>query len=482
MAKRLTAFIFILVLPPIILHYYGAANAAAKAVFISTILLWILEIIPLAATGILIPILISIYGIFEPKDAFSSFGSDILFLFLGCFLMTRAMQKHGLDKRMAYFLLSTRLGESSPAIMIAGVASFCWFLSMWVSNTATAAIMTPICIGIINSLRGEFKNENELKNMSLRLLLCCAFAASIGGLVTPVGSPPNLIAIDLLQQKGISISFLKWIIICLPLSICMLLALFVILAWLYPVGKITSTNVAENFKNSLKELGPVKTSEVQVFCIFMLAVCCWILPEFLALAFPQSVLINTIQSRLSLSIGALAPASLLFILPVREKGEVTVNLNWADAAQIEWGTILLFGGGLTIGAMLSSTGLAGEISTSLFQSFGDSPLLFGLFIVSVSLLLSEFASNTAAAAMLIPLILSSPFVGADTMVSFTFACVFGCSFGFMLPVSTPPNAIIYSSGYVPARQLMKAGVSFDVCGIILGFLFAIILWPKLGLF
>lgn len=414
-----------------------------------------------------------------PKNVFLAFGTDILFLFLGCFILAKAMQKHGWDKRMAYFILSRRVGSGNTEQLIIIVALFCWVLSMWISNTATCAMMVPVCLGMISTLSPQFKSESEGQNFTERLLIVCAFASSIGGIATPVGTPPNLIALQFLRDKGIEISFLEWTLMAIPLSLAMLVVL-IITTRLFLKGPVLSLkDVRTEFQLKLKNSGRPTTAEIQVAVVFTLMVILWIFPDILAIVIPNSTFAAKFKDLFSLSTVAILCSSLLFILPSTVAGRSETNLVWSDLQNIDWGTILLFGGGLTIGAMLDQTGMASELAAIIFGG-NISLFLTGVIAIIFAILMSEFASNTASAAIIVPIVLAvivnepefatiAPSI--EPIKPIIMAVAFGASFGFMLPVSTPPNAIIFGTGQIRLSSLIRCGVIFDLSGLGL-----IILW------
>lgn len=456
----------ILVVPAVVAAFSGYEHASVVAVFVSIVSLWFTEALPLAVTGLLVPILIALYSLMPAKEAFASFGSDILFLFIGCFLLARAMQKHGWDKRMAYWVLSSRIASQSSEMLLLVVSLIAWILSMWVSNTATCAMLAPICLGIISVFVPRFKTERDAHHFATRILLSCAFGSTMGGLATPVGTPPNLLAIEFLRDAGMNVSFVQWMFIGLPVSLAMLGALHLLLRLLFPIGDFETSGLRDYFTDKLSELGPLKREEIQVAGVFSLAVLLWVLPGVATNIFGEEAYLVELLKPFSLSVVGIGAALLLFFLPDCD-GEP--NLNWGDAKHIEWGTVLLFGGGISLGNLLNSSGLAGEVGAMLFSS-EFSPLLLVALAAVTSLLMSEFASNTAAASVVYPILLGSVSglgLPSGSVPLLLMASSFGASFGFMLPVSTPPNAIVYGTGKLKLKDMIKAGVCFDFIGFLI---------------
>lgn len=434
------------------------------ALFISIVALWFTELVPLAVTGILVPTLACCYGITDPKSAFAPFGNQILFLFIGAFFLGKAIQTYRLDKRVAYSILSTKLCSYSLNTLIAIFALICWFLSMWISNTATCVIMTPIALGISEIIGDNFSEEKSHKNFTICILLITAFASSIGGLATPIGTPPNVLAIEYLAELNQTISFLDWMKIGVPISLCMLVALLLILKLKLRFSKIDLSEIRLLFKQKLRELGKISGSEIAVSCCFLMAIVLWILPGVLAQCFPESQSILLINKTLTMGIVALIASIPLFLIPTRD-GETI--LTWEQAQDIDWGTVLLFGGGLCLGNLLSETGLAATLGESMFSSTSSIATATAVAVLS-GIILSEFSSNTAATAILVPIIAATfGTTGDSSIATLIIAAAFGASYGFMLPVSTPPNAIVYGTGKVPLGEMIKAGVIFDFTGFVI---------------
>jgi len=475
----------IIIAPLLITTGLQINNGNMVALFISIVLLWFTELIPLAATGLLVPCLAILYGIATPKTAFGAFGNQILFLFIGAFLIGRAMQKHGWDKRVAYFILSSKVGCQSPSTLATVIALTCWSLSMWISNTATCVIMTPIVLGILVTLKEQFNDDSAFQRYSIRLLLICAFASSIGGLATPVGTPPNLLAIEFLAEQGIHINFLNWMGIGLPISLTMLVILLAFLTLRYPVPQVDLQNIRQQFIKHSRELGKIKKAELQVAFCFLLAMTLWTAPGLIQLAAPDNPVLSVIQQRLPMGGVALLCALILFCLPLETEekinGKQSRNLTWQDAQKIDWGTVLLFGGGLCLGKLLNETGLAKEIGELFFGS-DRSILIAALGAILIAILFSEFSSNTASASILIPIIIGTfNTEGTEVLTQLVLATAFGASYGFMLPVSTPPNAVVYGTGKIPLQQMIRTGVIFDLSGYLIIAFFVIWALPAVGI-
>lgn len=390
----------------------------ALSLTVFTISLWITEALPLPVTALLVPVLATLLGILTPEKAASSFGNDIIFLFIGVFFISKAASLSGLTQRIANSLL--RLPTRSTPIFIFAILFTTWAMSMFFSNTATVALMLPIILGLSN----EFKDENLTK----RLLIGASFAASFGGMATPVGTPPNAIAVGFLESKGIAINFLDWVLVGLPFSLLMFIVSYIALCLFFPLKAETCLISKQETKTI-----PVKFEEKVAIFSLLIALTLWLLPSFTNLKIPLG----------TAAILAVVPLFLLRTLP------------WDKAKEIDWGTVILFGGGLTLGSVIEVSGITNSLNLGFQSEF-----IMLVVIVGICILLSEVGSNTASAAILIPLFYS---IAPDSTILIALAC----SFGFMLPVSTPPNAIIYGTGQVPLRSMLKTGVIIDFLGVLL---------------
>lgn len=466
------------------------------AILAASAILWMTETLPLPVTALLAAVLCIVFQVAEPKVVLAPFADPIIFLFLGSFMLARAMALHGLDKRIALAFLSNRWIGASPARMLAGLGLITALISMWVSNTATTAMMLPIGVGILHATwEARFTGGNEKIPMSAAnwpfataMMLMIAYAASIGGIGTPVGSPPNLIGLAQIQAgTGIRISFFKWMMLAVPMLAVMGAALFVILFALHPFERGAKQRLAPDairlyIRREREALGPWTVGQANTVIAFAVAVVMWVTPGFMAAYLgdkhPAVAHYNRVIPE---AVAALSAALLLFVLPISlRRGEFT--LTWENAVRIDWGTILLFGGGLCLGGLMERTGVSAAMGTALKNATGGSSIwtLTAVAIV-VGIILSETTSNTAAATVLVPVIVASAKAAGVSAVPPALGAVLGASYGFMLPVSTPPNAIVYGSGLVPIPRMVKAGVIFDLVGGCIIWLGLRALCPLLGL-
>ena len=457
------------------------------AILLLVVVFWISEAIPIPVTALLGPSLCVFVGVGPAREVFSSFASPIIFVFLGGFLLARGMTVNRLDRRIALAILRSALVGRSPGRIRVAVGLTGALLSMWISNTATVAMLFPIVIGISASLEKVYtESEGEARQVSrysTGLMLMTAYACSIGGLATPVGTPPNLIGLEMIETLGgREVSFFEWMRLGLPVSAGMFLLLVVVVGRLYPAPKRTLAGLGPLLRQMGEEIGAWGRAQTFTTIAFLTAVFLWVVPGLVAaFAGKQSAAYGLLSGRLQEGAVALLAASLLFLLPVSLK-PLRGALVWRDAVQIDWGTILLFGGGLSLGGLMHSTGLAERMARGLL---GDgSTANVWVLTAAVALLatfLTEVISNTATAGMLVPVTIAVAYAAGVSPIPPAIAATIGCSLAFMLPVSTPPNAIVYGSGRVRIGDMIRAGLWMDLLGFLVLIALLALLLPVLGM-
>jgi solute carrier family 13 (sodium-dependent dicarboxylate transporter), member 2/3/5 len=449
---------------------------------------WITEPIPIPVTALLGPVLCILAGVGTARDVLAPFSNPIIFLFIGSFLIARAMIVHGLDRRFALGILQWKWIGASPGRLLFAVGAITAFTSMWVSNTATAAMMFPIAVGILGSIARSVREHGPdgetggLKQYSTGLMLMVAYSASVGGVGTIIGTPPNLIGVGLIRQQiGLEIPFLEWMAFAVPLLMVMYIGLYFLLMGLHRPYGLSLKGAETYIRSELKRLGGWTAGQRNAAVAFLTAVVLWVTPGGIAVVSgTRSPAYRWYEAHLPESVVVLMAAILLFLLPV-DWARRRFTLNWEDAARIDWGTILLFGGGLSLGNLMFKTGLAETMGRgmmgllSLQSVWGVTALAIVLGIV-----ISELTSNTASANMVIPVVIAiAGAAGVNPLPPALGAC-FGASYGFMLPISTPPNAIVYGSGLIPITKMIRAGIYFDLLGFFIIWLGLRILLPLLG--
>jgi sodium-dependent dicarboxylate transporter 2/3/5 len=444
---------------------------------------WVTECIPIPITALLIPVFITVFQIASIKEALAPFANPIIMLFLGSFILARAMCVHALDQRLAFSVLSIKaIAQKRTRVLFAlGLTSL--FLSMWISNTATTAMMYPIALGVMDAFRSQ-NNKGKGPSFGVILLLTLGYAASVGGIGTPIGSPPNLIAIGMLENLvNYRIPFFHWMVIGFLVLIPMYFVLFFLMKLnLKKVDKKDPPLNTSSLQHLVKK-EKLTTAQRNVLIAFSVTVFLWIFPGLISLIMGrQSFLYLWLRDHIPESAAALIGAALLFFLPVNiSRGKFTLSLK--EGMKIDWGTLLLFGGGLSLGFQMFETGLADAIGTFFISLGGDaaSLTLITLLSVALSVFLTEITSNTASATMIIPIIIAVSNAASVNPLPPVLGSAIGCSFAFMLPVATPPNAIIYGSGMIRLPQMIKIGFWLNICGIILIWLMIRFVVPALGI-
>ncbi|MGB7757666.1 MAG: DASS family sodium-coupled anion symporter, partial [Salinisphaera sp.] len=414
----------------------GMSSAAWSALGMMLLMAiwWSTEAIPIAATALLPIVLIPALGLGSIKEATAPYANPIIFLFLGGFTLGLAMQRWQLHRRIA--LLTLRAAGASPRRQIAGFMLATAFLSMWVSNTATAIMMMPIGLSVI-SLSDNDPSEGQHR-YAISLLLAIAYAASIGGVGTLIGTPPNaLLAAYLAESQGITLGFAQWMLLGVPVSAVMLA-----LAWWWLTRRDfaldTEQDSDELIREQLSALGPLTKAEKWVTFIFLATATAWI---------ARPLLSDNGLPWLSDTGIAIAAAITLFLVPVNTRDRVFL-LDWETAKNIPWGVLLLFGGGLAMAEVISSSGLALWIADSLAIAGQWPPLLIVALAVTVIIFLTEVTSNTATAAAFLPLLGALALSQQLPVPLLTIPACIAASCAFMMPVATPPNAIIFGSGHL----------------------------------
>jgi sodium-dependent dicarboxylate transporter 2/3/5 len=445
-------------------------GVAVLATTIWVAIWWILEVVPIAVTAMLPIILFPITGAMELSTTTAAFGHKYVFLYIGGFVLAIAIEKWNLHKRIALTVINI-IGTSVSKIIL-GFMIATAFLSMWISNTATTVMMLPIGMAIILQLKDNPNtkvDENEIFGKAL--MLSIAYSASIGGVATLIGTPPNLIFAGILEEQyNVEMTFSKWIIYGLPISIILLF-----ICWKY------MTTVAFSFtqkdfpggkaeiKRLLKNLGKISYEEKTVLIVFCITAFLWMTRSFLI-----SKLIPAIDD----TIIAMASATILFILPTKKRKEKKI-INWESAVKLPWGILLLFGGGLALAEGFKTSGLAVWIGAQVTQ-FDNLPLFALLFVLILAVnFLTEITSNLATTAMLLPVIAPIALILDVHPFTLMVGITVAASCAFMLPVATPPNAIVFGSGYLKIPDMMRTGILMNVISVILITLITYYLLPFL---
>lgn len=468
------AFVLAMLAPtPAGLDPSGQAVAAVTA---WVAIWWISEAIPIPATSLLPIVLFPTTGAIPLDETTAPYADPLIFLFMGGFFLAMAMQRWGLHRRIA--LRTIRLVGSEPSRIILGFMLATAFLSMWVSNSATVMMMVPIALAVvyqtaemidrsgpdIDTREGEF-------TFGVALMLCIAYGASVGGVATLIGTPPNIIFAGVVGELyGQDVSFAFWMRYGVPISVIGLAIVYVYVTKLVlSPGFDELPGGTEVIDERLEQLGSISRQETLVLVVFVGMATAWISREFVLEAFVPGIDDTVI---------AIAGALVLFLTPTTtDDGRRTFLLDWTSGVEIPWGVILLFGGGLSIAAGFQESGLAAWLGERLVALEGVSLVLILLVVVAMTVFLTEITSNTATAAMLMPVLGALAVAIGVHPYALMVAAVTAASFAFMLPVATPPNAIVFGSGYISIPQMAKVGVGLNLIGILLITLLALFWLP-----
>lgn len=413
---------------------------------------WSTEAIPIPATALLPVVLIPSLGLGGISQATSPYAHPIIFLFLGGFTLGLAMQRWNLHKRIA--LMTLKAVGNKPKRQIAGFMLATAFLSMWVSNTATAIMMLPIGLSVI-AMMGNNNPEN-VRRYATALLLAIAYAANVGGIATLIGTPPNaLLAAYLSDTHGVTIGFAQWMLLGVPVAVVML---GLIWWWLTrkDFGLVVQKGASQAIGDELRALGSMGCGEILVAVVFALTAGAWIFRPLLSASFMPWLTDTGI---------AISAAIVMFVIPVNIRQQTFV-LDWNTAKGIPWDVLLLFGGGLAMAEVISSSGLAAWIASSL-GAMGTLPVIvIILLVVSVIIFLTEVTSNTATAAAFLPLLGALALSQDVSPLLLTIPAAIAASCAFMMPVATPPNAIVFSSGHMQIGDMIRTGFVLNLIGIV----------------
>jgi sodium-dependent dicarboxylate transporter 2/3/5 len=441
----------------------GVAGWRTAAVAALMSIWWMTEAIPIPATALLPIGLFPILGVLSPSSASAPYANEQIFLFMGGFLLAVTMEKWGLHKRIALRIMA--FVGTSPNRLVLGFMLATAFLSMWISNTATAAMMLPIAIAVGEMFRPQ--DQEGPYEFGIALMLGMAYAASIGGVATLIGTPPNaILAAAASEILEVEIGFFQWMGVGLPLVLVMLPLTWLLLTrLLYPAGPLAG-DAAGIIARETEGLGPASRGEKITGAIFVLAALSWVLRSEKTIEGFTIPGLETWAPGIGDATIAIAAAVLLFIIPVDwRKGEFT--LDWPTARRIPWGVLVLFGGGLSLARAMDDSGLATWIGSAVATLDAVPTVLIVAFIAALVVFLTEVTSNTATATMAMPIMAGAAIgLGMDPLVTMS-AAALAASMAFMLPVATPPNAIVFGSGYISIPQMSRAGFLLNIVAIVL---------------
>ncbi|MGB5459782.1 MAG: DASS family sodium-coupled anion symporter [Eudoraea sp.] len=443
-------------LPNFIPENESANSVIAVALWM--VIWWITEAVSISVTALLPLVLFPVMEIMSITDVGANYGSPIIFLFFGGFVLALALEKVNLHKRIALNII--KITGTTPNKVVLGFMIATASLSMWISNTASTVVMLPIAMSVIglliNDKDGYTKND---QNFALSVMLGIAFSANAGGIATVIGTPPNSVMIGLLENEyNIEISFLKWMTLGLPFSIILLIISYLVLVkWMFPNRQLKFKASKDVINSELKKLGPISGKEKMVLVIFGITVFLWIFRTLINKIFPGLGLSDTIISMLA--------AISLFAVPYNiRKGDFIIK--WNDTQKLAWGILILFGGGLALAKGMSVSGIVDIVSNAIATS--EISILFtASLLIILMLFMTELMSNVALVAVLAPVVAGIA-IGLDIPIIYLLIPVtIASSCAFMLPMATPPNAIVFASGYIKVHQMAKVGIVLNLIAVVL---------------
>jgi len=428
---------------------------------------WISEAAPIPITALLPLILFPFLGVMKMSEAAAPYANPIIFLFMGGFMIALGLEKHRLHERIALNLI--RITGTSGNGIILGFMIATGFISMWISNTATAMMMLPIAISVINLLKTEKENTPETeskgeRNFGIGLMLIIAYAANIGGVATIIGTPPNVVFVGLLnqfyQQK---ILFGNWMLIGVPLAVILLASCYLVITRLIYPNNLKKVHGSEALiRNKLRELGTIRKEEKLVMMVFGITSSLWIFQQPLNILLGKEMLNDTNI--------AMMGGSLMFLVPSNLK-ELKFLLHWHDTERLSWGILILFGGGLCLAQGLSNAGIIQAVGATIAeQGSAVNWLLLGL--ITTSVFITELMSNVALVQIFIPVVFGIATNLGLNPILLGMPVAFGASMAFMFPVATPPNAIVFSSGHMKVKDMMRAGIILNITSVLVIYFFA----------
>lgn len=443
----------------------GFAGRVTAAIGVWMAVWWLTEAVNVSVTALLPLALLPLTGAASMRETAAPYAHELIFLFMGGFILALSMERWGLHRRIALHTLG--LAGTKPVNIIGSFMAVTAVLSMWVSNTATVIMMLPIAQSLILLLQnsGGEKEDGMGMNFRLGLMLGIAYAASIGGVGTVIGTPPNLFVVSWISENlGREIGFVEWMILALPLVIVFLpLSWWILTRVLFPVRIRTIEGSVELARQELKKLGPMNRGERSTFLVFLLAVILWITRPLLQ---DLSVFGAHVFGGLTDTGIAMGAAMLLFVLPVNFR-EHRYVMNWETTMKMPWGVLILFGGGLTLAKAVQQNGVSDFIGAQVQGLAGMPEWIVVLVVVALMIFLTELTSNTATTATLVPILAGiAPALGVEVFMLVVPAAI-AASCAFMMPVATPPNAIVFSSGYVTIPQMARAGIWLNIVGTVL---------------
>ncbi len=448
-------FLLILLWPQPLLSTQGDAVIAVALWMVTW---WLTEAVSISVTALLPLLLFPLLDIMPIAEVGNNYGSPIIFLFFGGFVMALALEKVNLHRRIALNII--RITGTTPNKVVLGFMIATASLSMWISNTASVVVMLPIAMSVIKLLIDDVDGFTKKdRNFAVSVLLGIAFSANAGGIATVIGTPPNSILIGLLENEyQIEISFLKWMVFALPFSIIMIgLSYITLVHLIFPSKGLNFSASNEVIQEELRKLGPTRSKEKMVLGIFAVTVSLWIFRTLINSVFPSLGLSDTMISMFA--------AISLFAVPFNlKKGDFI--LDWKDTEKLAWGILILFGGGLALAKGMSVSGIVDQVSQSIAAGNFSITATASLLIL-LMLFMTELMSNVALVAVLAPVVAGIAIGLGIPMVYLLIPVTMASSCAFMLPMATPPNAIVFASGFIEVKDMVKAGILLNLVAVLI---------------
>ncbi|MFA3791330.1 DASS family sodium-coupled anion symporter [Aliiglaciecola sp. SL4] len=442
-----------------------AWRVAAVGIWMAT--WWATEAVPVPVTAFLPIVTFPVLGISSLADATSDYANPIIYLFMGAFILALAVERWELHKRIALVILSYTGTDANH--LIGGFMIVAALLSMWMTNTSTTMMLMPIALSVTHVIaeHNPHLSKQQTKSFQVAMLLGLAYAATIGGLATLVGTPPNaLLAAFLSENYDIKLTFASWMALGVPVTLIMLpLAWWSLTRWSFHIDIPKNPEVQDHLTELRRNLGPMTKAEKRVAIVFAFVVLLWIVRR------PLSALLGI--DFLSDTGIVMSAALLLFLLPSGNKTQPQIMI-WEDVSRLPWGVLILFGGGLSLAAAVSSSGLASWLGTSLMPLGALGVFTLVIAATALVIFLTELTSNVATAATFLPVVAAVAFELGVSPLLLCIPITLAASCAFMLPVATPPNAIVFASGVITIPQMVRAGVMLNIAGLVL--LSAVSIW------
>lgn len=457
---------------------FAVGKSAALVLAIGGLMItwWITEALPMPVVALVPLVAFPLFKLGTLEETAAPYANPVIFLFMGGFMLGLAIEKWNLHKRIALNIV--RVTGTSGNRIVLGFIMATGLLSMWLSNTATTMMMFPIALSVIHVIKENHKGDGNTRYFAVAIMLAIAYASNIGGIATIIGTPPNVAYVGYIQKKyHIEVDFVDWMLVCAPLAIILLFCLyFVLVKWLFPNRIKADIQTRHLIRDEINKLGPVSVAEKRVLIIFVGTALLWIFRALINGAQPFFKLDDTMI--------ALICALALFIFPAgkvengNEDKERKTLLDWEDTQKMAWGILLLFGGGIALAGAMEKAGLIQELGHWLGQ-FSNAGFILVLVTVFVSLFISEVMSNVAQVIVFAPVISAlADAVGMNPLL-LGIPMTLGASCAGMLPMGTPPNAIVFASGHVRLKEMVKAGFIMNIIAIVLISLFCWFLLPRL---